>query len=89
MHSLGNVMIHVSRISGISSIHTELLTYLLVNKRSCNESGKVIESVTCYVANTVMYLPPASKNSMRELVKIVTIYVSPPIHFPYRVMDFD
>jgi hypothetical protein len=36
-----------------------------------------------------MHFPPTFKNSMRELVKGVTIYVSPPIHFPYRVMDFD
>jgi hypothetical protein len=50
---------------------------------------KVIECVACYVANTAMYFPPTFKNSMRELVKGVTIYVSPPIHFPYRVTGFD
>jgi hypothetical protein len=36
-----------------------------------------------------MYFPPTFKNTMHELDKCVTIYVSPPIHFPYRVMDFD
>jgi hypothetical protein len=51
--------------------------------------GKLIEGVACYVANTAMYFPPTFKNSMHELVKCVTIYVSPPIHFRYRVMDFD
>jgi hypothetical protein len=34
---------------------------------------KVIECVACYVANTAMYFPPTFKNSMRELVKGITI----------------
>jgi hypothetical protein len=38
MLSLLNAMIHESRIFGIPSTHTELLTYLIVNKRIFSES---------------------------------------------------